>query len=55
MNECIELDYNVLFILFSIVYVILAVAVLLVLRYYFKRHPVEKELDYSSGEGSMKV
>jgi cytochrome d ubiquinol oxidase subunit I len=46
---------GLLFILFSIVYVILAVAVLLVLRYYFKRHPVEKELDYSSGEGSMKV
>lgn len=46
---------GLLFILFSIVYVILAVAVSLVLRYYFKRHPVEKELDYSSSESSMKI
>lgn len=37
---------GLLFILFSIIYVILGVAVVLVLRYYFKRHPVENELTH---------
>ncbi|APH03975.1 cytochrome ubiquinol oxidase subunit I [Bacillus weihaiensis] len=36
---------GVLFLLFSLIYVILGAAVLLVLRYYFKRHPVENEID----------
>lgn len=34
-----------LFILFTIVYFVLGVAVVLVLNYYFKRNPVEKELE----------
>ncbi|MFC0274004.1 cytochrome ubiquinol oxidase subunit I [Metabacillus herbersteinensis] len=38
---------GLLFILFSLIYVILGVAVVLVLRYYFKRHPVEDELTHS--------
>lgn len=36
---------GMLFLLFSLIYVILGIAVLAVLRYYFKRHPVEDELD----------
>jgi len=36
---------GILFLLFSLIYVILAIAVLAVLKYYFKRHPVELELD----------
>ncbi|MBD1380254.1 cytochrome ubiquinol oxidase subunit I [Metabacillus arenae] len=39
---------GLLFILFTLVYLILGAAVLLVLRYYFKRHPVEHELDTPS-------
>jgi cytochrome bd ubiquinol oxidase subunit I len=35
----------ILFILFTIVYVILGISVVLVLRYYFNRHPVINELD----------
>jgi cytochrome d ubiquinol oxidase subunit I len=34
-----------LFILFTIVYFVLGVAVVLVLNYYFKRNPVEKEIE----------
>jgi cytochrome bd ubiquinol oxidase subunit I len=34
-----------LFILFTIVYLVLGVAVVLVLNYYFKRNPVEKEIE----------
>ncbi len=39
---------GILFLLFSLIYVILAIAVLAVLKYYFKRHPVEHELDGGS-------
>jgi cytochrome d ubiquinol oxidase subunit I len=47
---------GVLFILFTLIYVILGVAVLLVLKYYFKRHPVENELDGDlPPNGSMSV
>ncbi|MGG4488556.1 cytochrome ubiquinol oxidase subunit I [Metabacillus idriensis] len=41
-----------LFILFTLVYAILGLAVILVLVYYFKRNPVEKELDKTSGDGN---
>lgn len=40
-----------LFILFTLVYAILGLAVILVLVYYFKRNPVEKELDKPAGDG----
>jgi cytochrome d ubiquinol oxidase subunit I len=42
----------VLFILFTIVYVILGISVVLVLRYYFHRHPVMNELDKHSNDNS---
>ncbi len=35
---------GILFILFSLIYCILAISVVLVLRYYFKRHPVKDDL-----------
>ncbi|RAK21085.1 cytochrome d ubiquinol oxidase subunit I [Anoxybacillus vitaminiphilus] len=41
-----------LFILFTIVYVILGISVVLVLRYYFHRHPVMNELDKHSNDNS---
>jgi cytochrome d ubiquinol oxidase subunit I len=41
-----------LFILFTIVYVILGISVVLVLRYYFRRHPVMNELDKHSNDNS---
>jgi cytochrome bd ubiquinol oxidase subunit I len=41
-----------LFILFTIVYVILGISVVLVLRYYFQRHPVMNELDKHSNDNS---
>jgi cytochrome d ubiquinol oxidase subunit I len=34
-----------LFVAFSLIYVLLGVAVVLVLRYYFKRHPIEDEIN----------
>lgn len=37
-------ELETLFVLFAIVYVILGVAVVLVLNYYFKRHPASKDL-----------
>jgi cytochrome bd ubiquinol oxidase subunit I len=42
----------ILFILFTIVYVILGISVVLVLRYYFNRHPVMNELDSHSNDNS---
>jgi cytochrome d ubiquinol oxidase subunit I len=38
-------DLGLLFTLFLIIYIILGVAVVLVLKYYFKRHPVSKDLE----------
>ncbi len=38
-------NLGTLFIFFIIIYIILMVATVLVLRYYFRRHPIEKELD----------
>lgn len=38
-------NLGTLFIMFIIIYIILMIATVLVLRYYFKRHPVEKELE----------
>jgi cytochrome d ubiquinol oxidase subunit I len=46
---------GLLFILFSSIYVILGVAVLLVLKYYFKRHPVENELDDTLPNNNMSI
>jgi cytochrome d ubiquinol oxidase subunit I len=37
-------NLGTLFIMFIIIYIILMVATVLVLRYYFRRHPIEKEL-----------
>lgn len=37
-------DLSLLFFLFLLIYIILGVAVVLVLKYYFKRHPVSKDL-----------
>ncbi|MCF6137532.1 cytochrome ubiquinol oxidase subunit I [Pseudalkalibacillus berkeleyi] len=37
-------NLGTLFILFIIIYIILMVATVLVLRYYFRRHPIEQEL-----------
>ncbi|WP_027410470.1 cytochrome ubiquinol oxidase subunit I [Anoxybacteroides tepidamans] len=38
----------ILFILFTVIYVVLSVAVVLVLKYYFRRHPIINELDRHS-------
>lgn len=38
---------GLLFVLFFIVYIILGAAVVFVLQYYFKRHPVEEDLKTS--------
>ena len=38
---------GILFLLFFIVYIILGAAVVFVLQYYFKRHPVEEDLKSS--------
>jgi len=42
----------VLFFLFLLVYIVLSAAVVLVLRYYFKRHPVLHDLDGQANDGS---
>jgi len=43
-------NLGILFILFTTVYVILGISVVLVLRYYFNRHPIINELDISSND-----
>ena len=43
-------DLGLLFTLFLGMYIILAIAVVLVLNYYFKRHPVSKELNSHQAE-----
>ena len=43
-------NLGILFLLFTTVYVILGISVVLVLRYYFNRHPIINELDISSND-----
>ncbi|QPA30458.1 cytochrome ubiquinol oxidase subunit I [Thermaerobacillus caldiproteolyticus] len=44
-----------LFVLFVAVYIILSIAVVLVLRYYFRRHPVANDLEEKPNEGSLQM
>jgi cytochrome d ubiquinol oxidase subunit I len=46
-------DLSLLFFLFLLVYIILGIAVVLVLRYYFKRHPVSEDLAKLNSEGGI--
>jgi len=45
-------NLGILFLLFTTVYVILGISVVLVLRYYFNRHPIINELEISSNDNS---
>ncbi|ADI25672.1 cytochrome ubiquinol oxidase subunit I [Geobacillus sp. C56-T3] len=45
----------VLFALFVAIYILLSIAVVLVLRYYFRRHPVADELRKPPNEGTLPV
>nr|WP_216366525.1 cytochrome ubiquinol oxidase subunit I [Geobacillus sp. BMUD] len=45
----------VLFVLFVAIYLLLSIAVVLVLRYYFRRHPVADDLRPSPGEDTLSV
>ncbi|MCA1032485.1 cytochrome ubiquinol oxidase subunit I [Bacillus timonensis] len=48
-------DLALLFVLFAIVYIILGVSVVLVLKYYFKRHPIKDELVEKHDPGTVNM